>query len=137
MSGRSSHGLRGGRPDAPAGTPGPAGRAERGAGTVLALGLGLVGVLAAALVALLAQSGAMAYRAAAAADLAALSAADAARGLTPGGPCAVAVDAAGRNGARILSCVEGPGHTVQVRTELIVRTPLGTATGLARAGPPP
>ncbi|MEO3934396.1 Rv3654c family TadE-like protein [Micrococcaceae bacterium Sec7.4] len=110
---------------------------ESGAGTVLALGLGLLVVLAAVLVALLSQSAAMASRAAAAADLAALGAADAARGIAPGEPCAVAAEVAHRNGARVLSCVEGPGSTVQVRTELEVRTPLGGATGLARAGPPP
>ena len=110
---------------------------ERGAGTVLALGLGLLVVLAAVLIALLAQSAAMASRAAAAADLAALAAADAARGIAPGEPCAVAADVAHRNGARVLSCEVGAGSTVQVRTELAVRTPLGAATGLARAGPPP
>jgi secretion/DNA translocation related TadE-like protein len=110
---------------------------ERGAGTVLALGLGLLVVLTAVLMVLLAQSAAMASRAAAAADLAALAAADAARGISPGEPCAVAADVAHRNHARILSCAEGSGSTVQVRTELEVRTPVGGATGLARAGPPP
>lgn len=110
---------------------------ERGAGTVLALGLGMLVVLAAVLIMLLAQAGALAFRAAAAADLAALAAADAARGITPGEPCAVAADVARRNGARVLSCSEGTGSTVQVRTELEVRTPVGGATGLARAGPPP
>lgn len=110
---------------------------ERGAGTVLALGLGLLVVLAAVVIALLSQSAALASRAAAAADLAALGAADAARGITPGEPCSVAAEVAHRNGARVLSCAEGPGSTVQVRTELEVRTPLGGATGLARAGPPP
>ena len=110
---------------------------ECGAGTVLALGLGMVVVLAAVLIVLLAQSAAMAFRAAAAADLAALAAADAARGITPGEPCTVAADVARRNGARILGCLEGTGSTVQVRTELELRSPVGGATGLARAGPPP
>ena len=100
-------------------------------------GLGMLVVAAAVLIVLLAQSAAMAFRAAAAADLAALAAADAARGITPGEPCAVAADVARRNGARVLSCLEGAGSTVQVRTELDIRTPLGGATGLARAGPPP
>jgi secretion/DNA translocation related TadE-like protein len=117
--------------------PGRALRGERGAGTVLGLGLGLLVVLAAVLLAMLAQSAAMASRAAAAADLAALAGADAARGIAPGEPCAVAVDVARRNGARVLSCAEGTGTTVQVRTELEFRTPMGAATGLARAGPPP
>ncbi|MGP4031889.1 Rv3654c family TadE-like protein [Pseudarthrobacter sp. 1C304] len=110
---------------------------ERGSGTVLALGLAVLVVLAAVVVVVLAQSAASAFRAAAAADLAALAAADAARGLTPGEPCGVAADVARRNGARVLSCSEGSGSTVQVRTELEVPTPLGRATGLARAGPPP
>lgn len=110
---------------------------ERGAGTVLALGLGMLVIAAGVLIVLLAQSAAMAFRAAAAADLAALAAADAARGIAPGEPCAVAADVARRNGATVLSCLEGPGSTVQVRTELDTATPLGGATGLARAGPPP
>ena len=129
-------GASGGTPELPE-RPGRALRGERGAGTVLALGLGLLVVLAAVLLAMLAQSAAMASRAAAAADLAALAAADAARGIAPGEPCAVAVDVARRNGARVLSCAEGTGTTVQVRTELVFRSPVGAATGLARAGPPP
>lgn len=127
---RSAPGGHGPNPESPE-------HPERGAGTVLALGLGMLVVVATVLVLLLAQSGAMAFRAAAAADLAALAAADAARGITPGEPCAVAADVARRNGARVLSCSEGTGSTVQVRTELEVRTPVGGATGLARAGPPP
>lgn len=130
---RSAPGEHGPKPEDPERPEHP----ERGAGTVLALGLGMLVVLAAVLILLLAQSGAMAFRAAAAADLAALAAADAARGITPGEPCAVAADVARRNGARVLSCSEGTGSTVQVRTELEVRTPVGGATGLARAGPPP
>lgn len=130
---RSAPGEHGPKPENPERPEHP----ERGAGTVLALGLGMLVVLAAVLILLLAQSGAMAFRAAAAADLAALAAADAARGITPGEPCAVAADVARRNGARVLSCSEGTGSTVQVRTELEVRTPVGGATGLARAGPPP
>lgn len=117
--------------------PEPQESPERGAGTVLALGLGMLVLAAAVLIMLLAQSAAMAFRAAAAADLAALAAADAARGITPGEPCAVAADVARRNGARVLSCLEGPGSTVQVRTELDTHPPWGGATGLARAGPPP
>ncbi|HSL35674.1 MAG TPA: Rv3654c family TadE-like protein [Arthrobacter sp.] len=136
--GQPDHALK--TPDCPpasGGPPEPAIRGERGAGTVLALGLALLVVLVAVLLAMLAQSAAMASRAAAAADLAALAAADAARGIVPGEPCAVAVEVAHRNGARVLSCAAGAGFTVQVRTELAARTPLGVATGLARAGPPP
>ena len=110
---------------------------ERGSGTVLALGLGLVVIMAASLLLLLAQSAVAASRAAAAADLAALAAADAARGITSGEPCAVAREVAVKNNAAVVACAEGPGTTVQVRTELSAGPFLGPATGLARAGPPP
>ena len=93
--------------------------------------------MAMALMLLLAQSAVMASRAAAAADLAALAAADALRGLTVGDPCAVAADVAARHAASVVSCTEGAGQTVEVRTELEARTMLGAATGHARAGPPP
>lgn len=110
---------------------------ERGSGTVLAAGLALVLVMAMALMLLLAQSAVMASRAAAAADLAALAAADALRGLTSGEPCGVAAGVAARHGTTLLSCREGAGQTVEVRTELVARTIFGAATGQARAGPPP
>ena len=110
---------------------------ERGSGTVLAAGLALVVMTAMALVLLLAQSAAMATRAAAAADLAALAAADALRGITDGDPCTVAAELAGRHAASLLSCFEGEGQTIEVLTELKERTILGTASGRARAGPPP
>lgn len=110
---------------------------ERGSGTVLAAGLGMVVTMAMALMLLLAQSAVMASRAAAAADLAALAAADTLRGISPGVPCAVAADVAGRQGARIVSCTEGGGETVEIRTELLNRSLIGAATGHARAGPPP
>ena len=116
---------------------GPLPHPDRGSGTVLALALGLVLMMATVLIALLAQGAAMASRAAAAADLAALAAADAARGITDGEPCAVAGEVARRHQARLLSCVEGAGGTVQVRTQLDAGTMFGAATGLSRAGPPP
>jgi secretion/DNA translocation related TadE-like protein len=115
----------------------PARGREAGAGTVLALGLGLVLLLAMIAAVLLGQAAVLASKAAAAADLAALAAADAARGLTAGEPCGVAAAVAGRHGARLLACAVEAGDTVQVRTELDVRTPFGPASGLARAGPPP
>jgi secretion/DNA translocation related TadE-like protein len=103
----------------------------------LALGLGLVVIAAVALLLLLAQSAVAASRAAAAADLAALAAADAARGITSGEPCAVAREVALKNDAALVACSEGTDATVQVRTELGAGPFLGAATGLARAGPPP
>jgi secretion/DNA translocation related TadE-like protein len=110
---------------------------DRGSGTVLALALGLVILIGAVLITMLGQAATMASRAAAAADLAALAAADAARGITAGEPCAVAAEVARRHEARILSCAEGPGNTVQVRTRVDAGAAFGAATGLARAGPPP
>ncbi|MET3720685.1 MULTISPECIES: Rv3654c family TadE-like protein [unclassified Arthrobacter] len=110
---------------------------ERGSGTVLAAGLALVVIMAMALLLLLAQSAVMASRAAAAADLAALAGADALRGLTPGDPCTVAADVAARHDAVLVTCTEGAGQTVEVRTQLTARTMLGAASGHARAGPPP
>ena len=109
---------------------------ERGAGTVLALALG--GVVMALLLGLLlvAQAAVMASRAASAADLAALAAADAARGLIPGEPCAVAAGVAGRHDAKITACTVA-GDVVEVGTELPHSFQWGVATGRARAGPPP
>lgn len=109
---------------------------ELGSGTVLAMALGLLVMLAAAWIVLLSQAAIMASRASASADLAALAAADAARGITAGEPCRVAEEVARRNGARMLNCAEGAGSTVLVRTELIAGTIFGAATGDARAGPP-
>lgn len=109
---------------------------ERGSGTILAAGLGLlvISLLAAAL--LLAQAGVHAHRAAAAADLAALAAADAARGLKPGDPCTVAAEAARQNNASLTSCRLAGEGIVEVRTQLMQGSFLGSATGRSRAGPP-
>ncbi|MBT2515068.1 Rv3654c family TadE-like protein [Arthrobacter sp. ISL-30] len=113
----------------------PAG--ERGSGTVLAAGLGSVVMIIMVALLFLAQSATMASRAAAAADLAALAGADAARGITSGDPCAVAGTTAAQHEAVLVSCsVTGQGN-VEVRTELKQKTPLGAASGRARAGPPP
>ena len=110
---------------------------ERGSGTVLAAGLALVLIMAMALMLLMAQSAVMASRAAASADLAALAAADALRGITSGDPCTVAGEVAAHHAASLVSCTVGAGQTVTVRTELKARTMLGAASGQARAGPPP
>ncbi|HEY8753779.1 MAG TPA: Rv3654c family TadE-like protein [Arthrobacter sp.] len=110
---------------------------ERGSGTVLAVGLAMVVIMAMALMLLLAQSAVMASRAAAAADLAALAAADALRGITSGDPCTVAAEVAAHHAATIVSCTEGAGQSVTVRTDLNARTIFGAASGQARAGPPP
>ncbi|WP_125612445.1 Rv3654c family TadE-like protein [Specibacter cremeus] len=112
---------------------------ERGAGTVLVVGLVMVLMILLASVLLLAQAAVAARRAATAADQSALAAADAARGLAPGEPCRVAGEVAGRNGARLAACtIEGTrGEIVEVRTEVRGPPLLPAATGHARAGPPP
>ncbi|MBT2585470.1 Rv3654c family TadE-like protein [Arthrobacter sp. ISL-95] len=118
-------------------TPSPDTQHERGAGTVLGLALG--GVVMALLLGLLllAQAGVTASRAASAADLAALAAADAARGLTSGEPCAVAADVASKHNAKITFCTVAGGDVVEVGTELAHPFQWGVAAGRARAGPPP
>lgn len=112
---------------------------ESGAGTTLMAGVALAGLLLLAGVVLLAQVSVAASRAATAADLSALAAADAARGLRDGSPCVVAEAVAAHHDIRLTDCsVEGPsGHIVRVHTELHVSPALPPATGRARAGPPP
>ncbi len=112
-------------------------QSECGAGTVLALGLGAVVMALLLGLLLLAQAGVMASRAASAADLAALAAADAARGLASGEPCAVAADVSAKQDAKLTSCTVAAGNVVEVGTELAHPFRWGVATGRARAGPPP
>ncbi|MGY3564421.1 Rv3654c family TadE-like protein [Sinomonas sp. RB5] len=120
------------------GRAGCRGGAEAGSGTVLALGLGMVLILACAALAMLGQALAASSRAGAAADLAALAAADTERGLRPGAACATARETAELNGAVLTACaVEKPGSTVRVTVELETGAPWGPAVGRARAGPPP
>jgi secretion/DNA translocation related TadE-like protein len=124
---------------------GPAHGAETGAGTALVVGV--VAAIVAGIIAVLAvtASASAAGQAATAADLSALAAADAARGLTGGDPCAVAARTAERNGADLAGCVRSGagGHVVEVRTEVAFGPswdwlPTGLrASGRARAGPPP
>ncbi|KUM36608.1 hypothetical protein AR689_15310 [Arthrobacter sp. EpRS71] len=104
---------------------------------MLALALGAVVMALLMGLLILAQAGVMASRAASAADLAALAAADSARGLTSGEPCAVAAEVAGKHDAKITSCTVAGGDEVEVETELSRPFQWGVATGRARAGPPP
>ncbi|WP_159617856.1 Rv3654c family TadE-like protein [Arthrobacter zhaoguopingii] len=114
-------------------------RAERGSGTVLVAGLAAVLILLLAALVLLVQGAVGGARAAAAADLAALAGADAARGLRNGDPCDVARGTARRHRAELVDCLRsGPGGViVTVRTSVPVPGILPPATGAARAGPPP
>ena len=111
---------------------------EEGSGTVLALtiiaALLVVTVVIAGLIGAVSAN----RRASAAADLSALAAADAYRGLTEGDPCAVASDLAARHGAHLESCTfpDRP-ETVEVTVAVPVAGPmgiLGPARVRARAG---
>lgn len=113
-------------------------RPEEGSGTVLALtiiaALLVLTVVVAGLIGVVSAN----RRASAAADLSALAAADAYRGLTEGDPCAVAADLAERHGARLESCTfpDRP-ETVEVTVAVPVAGPmgaLGPARVRARAG---
>ena len=113
-------------------------RPEEGSGTVLALtiiaALLVVTVVIAGLIGVVSAN----RRASAAADLSALAAADAYRGLTESDPCAVAADLAARHGAHLESCTfpDRP-ETVEVTVAVPVAGPmgmLGPAKVRARAG---
>lgn len=115
---------------------------SEGNGTVMGLLLVSVAVLAAGCVLLFLAASHAALQAGTAADLAALAAADAARGLRQGNPCAVAEELSQANGASLEECeVEGPGDTVRLQVSVEVRfafagMALYTAQASARAGPP-
>jgi secretion/DNA translocation related TadE-like protein len=111
---------------------------DRGAGTVLAVGLVAVVLVLAAALAVLTQAATARHRAEAAADLAALAAADALLGRADGDPCARAARTAAANGARLASCAPRAGAVVRVVVEVRPQGPagaLGPARAVARAGP--
>ncbi|MBG6184206.1 secretion/DNA translocation related TadE-like protein [Arthrobacter sp. CAN_A214] len=112
---------------------------ERGAGTVLMVGFALALLILVAGVVLLMQGAVSASRAATAADLSVLAAADAARGLREGEPCVLALEVAEKQGARLETCAaEGStGDIYVVTTTVTAGGLLPPATGAARAGPPP
>jgi secretion/DNA translocation related TadE-like protein len=106
---------------------------DRGAGTILAVGL-IASVLCALLVlAPLFSALALRARLMGAADAAALAGADVAIGIAPGSPCPVAASVARANGAAIDACrVDGVMVTVRVSAP-ILGFPVSAA---ATAGPP-
>jgi secretion/DNA translocation related TadE-like protein len=101
-------------------------------------GLAMLALLLAATLVLMVQAATGASKAATAADLAALVAADAARGITVGEPCTEAAATAEQHGAELVQCdVGGTGAgTVVVRVVVGTTGPLPDATGAARAGSP-
>ena len=111
---------------------------EEGSGTVLALTIIAALLVLTVVIAGLIGAVSANRRASAAADLSALAAADAYRGLTEGDPCAVAADLAERHGAHLESCTfpDRP-ETVEVTVTVPVAGPmgmLGPARVRARAG---
>jgi secretion/DNA translocation related TadE-like protein len=109
------------------------GHGERGAASVLALGIVGAVVALTAMVVPVATTFVASQRAANAADAAALAAADTISGLVPGVTCELAAQVAARNGAVLSSC-EPEGAVVTV---VAVVSLLGfELTAAARAGPP-
>lgn len=104
---------------------------------MLALGLALTLIFCLSAVALAFQAIVLSGRAATAADLAALAAADVWRGLKPGEPCTVARNVAAMNGADVSRCSTASDFSVEIDTVLRQRPLVGIATGRSRAGPPP
>jgi len=106
---------------------------DRGAGTVLALGIVASTALVAGMLVPLVGVSVTRHRAATAADAAALAAADALIGATTGDPCERAAEVAAADGASLLRCVpDGLVVTVRVRVD---RALLGVEER-ATAGPP-
>lgn len=111
---------------------------DAGSGTVLVVGLVAVVASLAVALALLAQATVARHRAEAAADLAALAAADVLLGRAPGDACGRAERVAALNGARLVAC--RPAGDGSVVVDAVV-TPggaagaLGAARATARAGP--
>lgn len=106
-------------------------------GTLTALGTASLGLGLCVLVAGVGQGAHTAAAASSAADLSALAAADALRGVDPTGTdaCTLAEATAGRNGARLTSCERGEQSTVTV-TVAVEQVFGADAEATARAGPP-
>lgn len=114
-------------------TVAPAWSGERGAASVLALGIVGATVALTALILPVTAAFAASQRAANAADAAALAAADALSGAVPGVPCRLAEQTAARNGAGLTSCeADGPVASVTV---VVSSFPIELRAD-ARAGPP-
>lgn len=115
--------------------------ADAGSGTVLGLILALSAVFLLGVVLALGQAAILTERAGGAGDLAALAAADTARGLRVGDPCEAAEQIARANGAQLLECtvLEPQRTTVEVRVGIDLPSALsvfGQARGRSRAGAP-
>lgn len=111
-------------------------RREDGAGTVLAVGLVFAILVLMVMMLALGQTAVAAAKAATAADLSALAAADAYRGISTGPPCQIAGEVAGRHGAALTECTLAGDQSVLVKVSVKTALPW-LSTGMARAGPPP
>lgn len=119
----------------------PGGDADAGSGTVLGLILALCAVFLLGVVLAVGQAAILTERAGGAGDLAALAAADTARGLRIGEPCEAAEEIARANGAELTECtvIDPERTTVDVQVGIDLPPALngfGQATGHSRAGPP-
>jgi secretion/DNA translocation related TadE-like protein len=106
---------------------------------VLVLALVAAALTLASAAAVVSQAAVARHRAEAAADLAALAAADVLVGRAPGEPCARARLTATANGGRVLTCTPAADGSVTVRVAVRpagAAARVGDATGAARAGPP-
>jgi len=106
---------------------------DRGSGSILAIGIISASVVLIGMTAPLYIGTIAKHRAAAAADSAALAAADVASGLIPGYPCATADLLSIRNGAELVDCsISGLVVSVTVQVD----SALGKTRVRAKAGPP-
>jgi secretion/DNA translocation related TadE-like protein len=113
------------------------GRDDRGSSTVVSVAVGAAALGLTAGLGLGAQAFLAHARVDSAADLAALAAADAARGITPGEPCAIAKETVEHGGAEITECIARPDlGTAKVAAEIDLPPPLGTVSATAVAGMP-
>lgn len=116
---------------------------ESGNGTVTVTALVAVAIILTCAVLFWTAATHASMRAASAADLAALAAADTARGLRAGDPCGIAGSVSAENDALLQSCaVEADGTSVRVTVSVPVNftaldVQLFDATARARAGAPP
>ena len=120
--------------------PQPTENPEEGSGTVLAVGIIAALLILATIIIGFAGVSTANRRAAQAADLAALAAADALRGITPGDPCDIAAQVARDNNANLVGCaLADRPETVDIRVSSAVHGPFaffGDAQGTSRAGAP-
>lgn len=114
---------------------------QRGSGTIVVLGIIAVLLIFLGVIAGLTSVSSANHRATTAADLSALAAADAARGLRSGDPCDVAEQVATANKAQLVGCASPAedSEVMDVRVQVTVAGPfvfIGPAESVSRAGPP-